>query len=33
MPPLWAIAGTLAGGLLGLLASGHALRRHLANYA
>jgi cell division transport system permease protein len=29
MPASWAAAGTLAGGLLGLLASGAALRRHL----
>ncbi len=29
LPPSWAAAGTLAGGLLGLLASGAALRRHL----
>jgi cell division transport system permease protein len=33
LPPLWAILGTLAGGLLGLLASGLALRRHLMRYA
>lgn len=33
MPPLWLVAGTLAGGLLGLLASAYALRQHLSSYA
>jgi cell division transport system permease protein len=30
LPALWAVAGTAAGGLLGLLAAGAALRRHLS---
>ena len=30
LPTLWVIAGTLAGGALGLLASGFALRKHLS---
>ena len=33
LPPLWLLAGTLAGGLLGLLASAYALRQHLTSYA
>ncbi len=33
LPSTWAMAGTLAGGLLGLLASGVALKRHLMSYA
>jgi cell division transport system permease protein len=33
LPPLWTACGTLAGGLLGLLASGLALKRHLMSYA
>jgi hypothetical protein len=32
MPPHWLMAGTAAGGLLGLLASAYALRQHLATY-
>jgi cell division transport system permease protein len=32
LPPLWSILGALAGGLLGLAASGAALRRHLVSY-
>jgi len=32
MPPHWLVAGTVAGGLLGLLASAYALRQHLATY-
>lgn len=32
LPTPWAAAGTFAGGLLGLLASGAALRRHLTSY-
>ncbi len=33
LPPLWAGLGAVLGGLLGLLASGLALRRHLMTYA
>jgi cell division transport system permease protein len=33
LPPLWASLGVLAGGVLGLLASDTALRRHLITYA
>jgi len=33
LPAGWAAIGTLAGGLLGLAASGAALRRHLSAYA
>jgi cell division transport system permease protein len=33
LPPLWASLGVLAGGILGLLASDTALRRHLITYA
>ncbi|UCC73299.1 MAG: ABC transporter permease [Gemmatimonadota bacterium] len=33
LPPLWAAAGGLAGGVLGLAASDAALRRHLITYA
>jgi len=33
LPTLWAAAGTLAGGLIGLFASAYALRRHLMTYA
>ncbi|NIR45205.1 MAG: ABC transporter permease [Gemmatimonadetes bacterium] len=33
LPSLWTAGGVLAGGLLGLLASGSALRRHLVSYA
>jgi cell division transport system permease protein len=33
LPALWAGGGAVAGGLLGLWASGAALRRHLAAYA
>lgn len=33
LPALWAGGGTVAGGLLGVWASGAALRRHLAAYA
>jgi cell division transport system permease protein len=33
LPPLWLLAGTLSGGLLGLLASAYALRQHLTSYA
>jgi cell division transport system permease protein len=32
LPPLWATIGLLAGGLLGLVASDAALRRHLVTY-
>ena len=32
LPPAWTAAGTVSGGLLGLLASGAALRRHLRSY-
>lgn len=32
VPAGWALGGTLAGGLLGLAASGAALRRHLTTY-
>jgi len=33
IPTLWAASGTLAGGIIGLLASAYALRRHLMSYA
>ncbi len=33
LPPLWATLGVLAGGILGLVASDTALRRHLVTYA
>lgn len=33
LPPLWASLGVLSGALLGLAASGLALRRHLVSYA
>ena len=33
LPTAWAAAGVLAGGVLGLAASGLALRRHLISYA
>ncbi len=32
LPPAWALGGALAGGVLGTLASGFALRRHLVTY-
>ena len=33
LPTLWAASGALAGGLIGLLASAYALKRHLMSYA
>jgi cell division transport system permease protein len=33
LPPLWLAGGTLAGGVLGLVASAYALRQHLTSYA